>query len=91
VRPEIIVSLGRIAAERLDPAARKLPLAALVGAARVAERVGHAFLLIPLPHPSGVSRWLNDPAHRARLDEALGVLRRETEDRRRKWLETGAP
>jgi uracil-DNA glycosylase len=84
VRPEIVVSLGRLAAERLDPSARRLPLAELVGSARPVERAGHPFLLIPLPHPSGVSRWLNDPTHRDRLDVALAVLRREAEGGRRK-------
>jgi len=77
VRPEIVVSLGRLAAERLDPTARKLPLIDLVGSVRAAERAGHAFRLVPLPHPSGVSRWLNEPAHQARLAEALAALRRE--------------
>ena len=77
MRPEIVVALGRLAAERLDPTARGLPLADLVGSLRPAERAGHVFRLLPLPHPSGVSRWLNDPAHLARLDEALAVLRRE--------------
>jgi uracil-DNA glycosylase len=75
VRPEIVLSLGRLATERLDPTARRLPLAELVGTLRPAERAGHPFLLLPLPHPSGVSRWLNDPAHRARLDLALRTLR----------------
>jgi uracil-DNA glycosylase len=74
VRPEIVVSLGRMAAERLDPTARKVALAELVGSVRFAERAGHAFRLIPLPHPSGVSRWLNQPEHRARLDLALALL-----------------
>ena len=77
VRPEIVVSLGRLAAERLDPTARKLPLVDLVGSVRTAERAGHPFRLLPLPHPSGVSRWLNDPAHQARLEAALAVLNRE--------------
>jgi uracil-DNA glycosylase family 4 len=77
VRPEIVVSLGRMAAERLDPTARLLSLAELVGSIRCAERAGHAFQLIPLPHPSGVSRWLNDPANQARLEEGLAVLARE--------------
>jgi uracil-DNA glycosylase family 4 len=78
VHPEIIVSLGRLAAERLDPTARRLPLADLVGSARSAARAGHTFLLLPLPHPSGVSRWLNVPAHRARLDAALALLSRQS-------------
>jgi uracil-DNA glycosylase family 4 len=79
VRPQVVVALGRLAAERLDPTARGLPLTDLVGSLRPAERAGHLFRLLPLPHPSGVSRWLNDPAHLARLDDALAVLRREVE------------
>jgi uracil-DNA glycosylase len=81
VRPQIVVALGRLAAERLDPTARGVPLTELVGSLRPAERAGHVFRLLPLPHPSGVSRWLNDPAHVARLDEALAVLRREAVSR----------
>jgi uracil-DNA glycosylase family 4 len=83
VRPEIVVSLGRLAAERLDPTARRLQLTELVGSLRPAERAGHVFRLLPLPHPSGVSRWLNDPAHVARLDEALTILRREVVSRKK--------
>jgi uracil-DNA glycosylase len=30
--------------------------------------------LLPLPHPSGQSRWLNDPAHVALLERALERL-----------------
>ncbi|HXA28164.1 MAG TPA: uracil-DNA glycosylase family protein [Candidatus Angelobacter sp.] len=32
-------------------------------------------VLVPLPHPSGQSRWLNDRARAARLEEALERLR----------------
>jgi hypothetical protein len=32
---------------------------------------------IPLPHPSGTSRWLNDPANRERLTDALAVVKDE--------------
>jgi hypothetical protein len=32
---------------------------------------------IPLPHPSGASGWLNDPANRARVTEAAGLIRAE--------------
>jgi uracil-DNA glycosylase len=34
-----------------------------------------ARVLVPLPHPSGQSRWLNDRARAARLEEALARLR----------------
>ncbi|MDQ2653886.1 MAG: hypothetical protein M3Z20_12705 [Chloroflexota bacterium] len=75
VQPEIVLALGRMSAERLDPTVRGQALAEVVGTLRPAQRAGHSFLLLPLPHPSGVSRWLNQPQHRARLDLALGQLR----------------
>ena len=72
IRPEVVLALGRLAATALlGPA----PLAELVGTVREAERAGHRFLVIPLPHPSGVSRWLNDPVNRARHTQALAQLR----------------
>lgn len=75
VQPAIVLSLGRMSAERLDPTVRGQALAEVVGTLRPAQRAGHTFLLLPLPHPSGVSRWLNQPQHRARLDLALQTLR----------------
>jgi uracil-DNA glycosylase family 4 len=33
-------------------------------------------LVLPLPHPSGASRWLNTPAHRELLGRALELLGR---------------
>jgi uracil-DNA glycosylase len=36
------------------------------------EREGMLFL--PLPHPSGVSRWLNDPEHLKLHQQALEIL-----------------
>ena len=74
VRPELVLALGRLAATALlGPA----PLAELVGTVREAERAGHRFLVLPLPHPSGVSRWLNEPANRARHEAALALLGEE--------------
>lgn len=31
--------------------------------------------VVPLPHPSGASRWLNDPSHRRLLGEALAQVK----------------
>jgi uracil-DNA glycosylase len=68
LRPELIVPVGGLAARRL------------LGLTRVSEYVGetyelHGAVAIPLPHPSGASGWLNEPANRAQLGEALTKLR----------------
>ena len=68
LRPELIVAAGGLAVRRL------------LGTRSLADCIGRTFdrdgtSVIPLPHPSGVSRWLNDPANRARLDEALALIR----------------
>jgi uracil-DNA glycosylase family 4 len=70
VRPRIVLLVGQLAIERFIG---KVALDSVVGTVRRdGERV-----LIPLPHPSGASRWLNQPANRALLDRALRNLRRE--------------
>ena len=70
VRPNILLLVGQLAIERFWG---KVPLDESVGKSRRdGERV-----LIPLPHPSGASRWLNVPANRALLEHALRALRRE--------------
>lgn len=66
VQPKAVLLVGQMAAARF------------LGPAPLEERVGHAFgsnpMLLPLPHPSGTSRWLNDPANRERLTRALDTL-----------------
>ncbi len=75
VRPHAILLVGGMA------------IAAFLGPARLEEVVGEAFErngahLLPLPHPSGVSRWLNDPEHQALLARGLDRLSRW----RQEWL-----
>ena len=75
VRPHAILLVGGMA------------IAAFLGSARLEEVVGEAFErngahLLPLPHPSGVSRWLNDPEHQALLARGLDRLSRW----RQEWL-----
>ena len=70
VRPRIVLLVGQLAIERFIG---KVPLGDVVGTMkRDGERV-----LIPLPHPSGASRWLNQADNRALLERALRILRRE--------------
>jgi len=70
VRPQLIVPVGGVAARRL------------LGLKSVTECVGRRFdhegaVAIPLPHPSGASGWLNDPANRDRVAHAAGLVRQE--------------
>jgi uracil-DNA glycosylase len=66
VEPRMVLLVGTLAIEQFMPGRS---LDGLVG------RLFDAALLLPLPHPSGASRWLNQPAHRGLLEQALGRLR----------------
>ena len=70
IRPSLIVPVGGLAARRL------------LGLTSVTESVGRRYehdgaVAIPLPHPSGASGWLNDPANRKRVAEAAALVRDE--------------
>ena len=78
LQPRLILAVGSLALWRL---VRRRGLDALVG--RVLDLRGDEVgddaprpvpLVLPLPHPSGQSRWLNDPARSALLDGALRRL-----------------
>ena len=67
--PAVVLLVGTLAIQSV--LGLKAPLTAVVG--QGVERAGRYWL--PLPHPSGVSMWLNDPANQARVDQAMAVLR----------------
>ena len=77
-RPAIILLVGGLAHARFLPGRE---LSSLVG--RVFDLEGRPVssrspvrpLLVPLPHPSGASRWLNHPDNRKLLHSALARLR----------------
>jgi uracil-DNA glycosylase len=67
VRPPIILPVGGMA------------ISAFVGPGRLDDLIGSGVerdgvRILPLPHPSGVSRWLNAPAHQELLARALALL-----------------
>jgi uracil-DNA glycosylase len=67
LRPKLIVPVGLLAARRL------------LGLTSLDEAIGNCFehddaTVVPLPHPSGVSRWLNLPANRERVERAIALI-----------------
>jgi len=70
LRPRLIVPVGRLAIRRLLGISG---LASCVG--RRYERDGAT--VIPLPHPSGASGWLNSPANRELTAAAANLVRAE--------------
>jgi uracil-DNA glycosylase family 4 len=70
LRPALIVPVGGLAIRRL------------LGLASLDASIGGCFpygdaIAVPLPHPSGVSRWLNSPANQAQLERAIELVHRE--------------
>jgi uracil-DNA glycosylase len=70
LRPQLIVPVGGLAVRRL------------LGIVTLGDCIGKSYLhdgaiVVPLPHPSGASAWLNERANRARLGKALVHVRRE--------------
>ena len=70
LRPRLIVVVGGLAARRL------------LGLKSLDETIGRRFevddsVAVPLPHPSGVSRWPNDPANQPKLRKAVGLVHEE--------------
>jgi uracil-DNA glycosylase len=78
IKPDLLIVVGGLAHERFLPGR---PLDHLVG--RVFDLSGQEVstptqvrpAVVPLPHPSGASRWLNAPPNRVLLDRALRRLR----------------
>jgi uracil-DNA glycosylase len=70
LRPKLIVPVGGLA------------ISELLGISSLDDAIGKSFphgeaKAIPLPHSSGVSRWLNKPANQARLETAIALIHEE--------------
>jgi uracil-DNA glycosylase family 4 len=67
LQPRVVLLVGTMAIE------------AFLGKTSLENVIGtyqehNELLLLPLPHPSGVSRWLNPPEHQRLLQQALAIL-----------------
>jgi uracil-DNA glycosylase len=70
LRPRLIVPVGGLAIRRL------------LGISGLAECIGRRYelegaVVVPLPHPSGASSWLNSPANRELTARAAALVRQE--------------
>jgi uracil-DNA glycosylase len=70
LEPELILTVGGLALRRL------LGLTSLTAAIGSTYSHGDA-TVVPLPHPSGASGWLNEPANRERLAVAIDIVAAE--------------
>ncbi|HVB74246.1 MAG TPA: uracil-DNA glycosylase family protein [Ktedonobacteraceae bacterium] len=73
LQPQVILLVGAMAIETF---LGKRKLEGCIGTFHTQR----GMLLLPLPHPSGVSRWLLDPAHQQLLQRALAILSQWRED-----------
>jgi len=67
LQPEVVHLVGTMAIETYFG---KVKLEEAIGTFKAIDGV----LFLPLPHPSGVSRWLNDPEHMKLHLQALEIL-----------------
>jgi uracil-DNA glycosylase len=68
LQPQIVLLVGLLAIQAF--LGRVPSLSAVVGTS--VERDGVRYL--PLPHPSGVSRWLNDPHNVEAVERAMSIM-----------------
>jgi len=79
IRPALIITLGKRAYEVLrvvegtyeDALCRPQETADFV----LVTPFGFHYSLMHWPHPSGLNRWLNEPANRKRLDQSFDYVR----------------
>ncbi len=69
VDPALIIPIGKLAIDLFYP--RGMKLTEIIG---TQKRVDGRWI-VPLPHPSGASRWPQKPENRARIDQAVALIR----------------
>lgn len=80
IQPKVIIPIGRVAIEWFLPELKNQPLENFIGQTFEWDEAGQTIFcptaqIVPLPHPSGVSRWLNSPQNQALVDKALAQLK----------------
>lgn len=79
LKPAVVLAVGRLAiSETLGPKLfpKGAPLADVVGRSFRVDLHGVATEVIPLPHPSGVSRWPKIEPGKSKLEAALKIFKK---------------
>jgi uracil-DNA glycosylase len=74
LRPDIVLLVGLLAIQTF--LGRVPSLTSVVGTATIKDGVRY----LPLPHPSGVSRWLNEPENREAVARGMAIMREWVEE-----------
>lgn len=73
VDPELIIPVGRLAISVFY--SKKVSLKDIIGTQKHVD----GRWIVPLPHPSGASRWHQTEANRDRIDEAVALIKHHVE------------
>lgn len=79
LKPKLIIAVGKVAiGEVLGPTlfSKQASLSDVVGKKLKVTLHGQSVEVIPLPHPSGVSRWPQTEPGKTKLRQALALLRK---------------
>lgn len=68
VEPKLVIPVGRLAINKFYPA--KDPLSKIIGTIREVD----GFAVVPLPHPSGASRWHQSQTNRDLINKAIKLI-----------------
>ncbi len=71
LQPTLVIPVGKLAIAQFMPVGK---LDTVIGHSFPAEKAGHRFDLIPLPHPSGASPWHRISPGRELLTKALQLV-----------------
>jgi len=71
LRPALVIPIGKLAIRQFMEVEK---LTEVIGKRFVANKWGHRFDLIPLPHPSGASPWHRTEPGKQLLDRALRLI-----------------
>lgn len=77
LKPKLIIPVGKLAIREVLSLPKSFSLESVIGKRFYQEYHGHTAVIIPLPHPSGISRWHKVSPGKDLLGVALSLLHRE--------------